>query len=289
MSDELTPLRATSHTDAAGEARQIVRSPEQVALHLPIAGPSSRMLAYAIDAIAIFFVMFLIVVLLILFAGASEYFGSLFEQVGEDLESGDPEAVRGSPLLYLAAIALLLQLAVEWGYFILFETTTNGRSIGKYLVGLRVVCDGGVPLTLRESLIRNLLRMVDMLPQLYLVGLVAHLMSADGKRLGDFAAGTIVVRLDRPQRAVPIREADASERAAFRFDREQIARLGRHERALIRQTLRRADGPLGAEARAAILARAVSALRERLGYAEEVAPEEHAAFLRALLEAVRRR
>jgi len=130
--------------------------------------------------------------------------------------------------------------------------------------------------------------MVDILPSSYAVGLVAMVMSSEGKRLGDLAAGTIVVRLDRPEKAAPLPDTEAGEGSpSFRFDRAQIERLGTAERALLRQTLRRLD-TLAPPQRAEVLERSAEVLRQRIGY-EPVEAAEREAFLRALLAAVRGR
>ena len=139
--------------------------------------------------------------------------------------------------------------------------------------------------SLRESLVRNLLRIVDVLPWYYTVGLVSVVLSRDGKRLGDFAAGTIVVRLDRPEPAPPLADAPPEASAGFRFERSQIMRLGPNELALLRQTLRRLAA-LPPERAAEVLERAAAVLSARIGYGP-VAAEEREAFLRALLHAAR--
>jgi hypothetical protein len=152
-------------------------------------------------------------------------------------------------------------------------------------MNLRVVRDGGLPISPREAVVRNLLRAVDMLPANYLVGLAAMLVSEQGKRLGDVAAGTVVVRLDRPAPAEPLPAYPSEGDAAFRFDRAQLRRLGPRERTLLRQTLRR-HAELPPETAERGLEMAVEALRARLEYGP-VAPEERIAFLRALWRAIR--
>jgi hypothetical protein len=109
--------------------------------------------------------------------------------------------------------------------------------------------------------------------------------SAQGKRLGDIAAGTVVIRLDRPAAAAPVAALEG-DTGAFRFDRAQVARLGADGRALARQTLRRAE-ELPPEKADELLDRAVEALRTRLAY-EPVAPEDRRRFLRAVLAAGKR-
>jgi uncharacterized RDD family membrane protein YckC len=265
--------------------RQVVRSPEQVALHFPVAGPTSRILAYGIDVLVIVTIEIAAFVALLASAPVA---GALAERLRAALGSPTEPVQEVSAFFALAAFFLLFQLAVEMTYFVLIETTTGGRSVGKRVVGLRVVRDGGLPIGLRESLVRNLLRSADALPANYVVGLVAMLLSREGKRLGDLAAGTIVIRLDRPAAAPPLPAwAEGEGGEAFRFERGHVASLGAEGRALVRQTLRRLD-ELPPGAREAALERSVEALRARLGYAP-VAPERRRAFLLALLEAARMR
>jgi uncharacterized RDD family membrane protein YckC len=264
--------------------RQVVHSPEQVALHFPLAGPTSRILAYAIDLLVIYGIEAALLVGIFL---STPLAGWVAERLREAFPSSAAQpAAEAEALLTLFAFFVLVQLGLEIGYFVLLEAVTGGRSLGKRVLGLRVVRDGGMPLGLRESLIRNLLRTADALPANYLVGLVAMVLSPEGKRVGDIAAGTVVIRLDRPAPARPLPVAAPGAAAAFRFDRGQIAALGAEGRALVRQTLRRLD-ELSPETAEAALQRAVEALRGRLAYGE-VAPTERRAFLEALLEASRR-
>jgi uncharacterized RDD family membrane protein YckC len=262
----------------------VLHSPEQVALHLPIAGPTSRMLAYGIDFFLIMLVEFGILVLLMTSAPLAEWAVKELRGLQGELAAGQGADEGGTVLVLLAAF-VLLQFAIEWGYFLFFELAMGGRSPGKRALGLRVMRDGGQPIGLRESFVRNALRFVDMLPANYVVGLVAMVMSPEGKRLGDVAAGTVVVRLDRVERpkALPA-PADS---ASFRFEHAHLARFGPVERALVRQTLRRLD-ELEPEAAQQALRTAVEALRERLGY-PPVEPAERRGFLLALWNVSRER
>jgi uncharacterized RDD family membrane protein YckC len=264
-----------------GASYQVVRSPEQVALHFPVAGPTSRILAYTIDLIVVIAVQLVCVFVFLLGTPLAAWVGDRLDGLLPDAGTS-PEEAAGA-LLSFIAILLVVQLAFEMLYFVVLEVATGGRSLGKWALGLRVVRDGGIPIGLRESLIRNLLRTADALPANYLIGLTAMIVSREGKRLGDVAAGTIVVRLDRPAAAPPIDDGDTG---AFRFDRDQIGRLGADGRALARQTLRRVD-TVPAETADALLERAVEALRTRLAY-EPVAPADRRRFLRAVLAAGKR-
>jgi len=262
-----------------------VRAPEQVWLEFAIAGPTSRMLAYAVDYVLILLLEVALVVLLVLALPLLR--SDALARLRGLVRSVDPtEGIPDFVFVFLALV-VVAQLVVEWGYFVFWEMIANGRSPGKWLVGLRVVRDDGFPLGFRDSLVRNLLRAVDLLPWYYTVGMVAMLVSPEGKRLGDLAAGTVVIRLDRPEPAPPLDEESAETGAGFRFTREQIARLGRDELALVRQTLRRLDA-LAPEQAAEALERAAAVLAARIAH-EPIAPTERRAFLRALLRAARGR
>jgi uncharacterized RDD family membrane protein YckC len=271
---------AWGESTIGAEPRQTVTSPEQVELELPIAGPTSRILAYGIDqVILIVLELALIGVVILTSEAASSWLEGMLSEVGEQVRSRGT-VDDGHAVLFLVAAFLVFQLVVELAYFVGAELATGGRSIGKAFVGLRVVCDGGAPVTPAASLVRNLLRAVDVLPANYLVGFVAIALSPAAKRLGDVAAGTVVVRLDRPVTAEPL-ALDPSDAAGFRFERAQIARLGPGERTLLRQTLRRLDS-LEPERADALLTRVTAALATAIGH-PPVEALERRAFLRALL------
>ncbi len=273
-------------------ARQVLRSPEQVELHLPVAGPASRILAYVIDYLVIVLLIvaiFTVLILTLVTTGAvAEWLQEPFSEWLEDVDPEDPESILGNAFFLLFLLAfLLVQVVAEWGYFVVSEMASGGRSLGKAAVGLRVVRDGGLPITLRSSMVRNLLRIADVLPTSYLVGLTAMVASKEGKRLGDIAAGTLVVRLDRPAPAPPIEASSDGRAGEIRFDRAELARIGTNERALLRRTLRRLE-TLEGEAADGVRSRAVEALSARIGR-EPPSPVDELAFLHALWNATRRR
>lgn len=158
-----------------------IQTPENVAFGYQIAGIGSRFLASLLDTILIVLlqVVILIVVTLIIRAVDQTVFS---EQI-----SGWVYAVFG----IVAAI-------FYWGYYIFFEMLWNGQSPGKRWVGLRVIRPDGTPITLSESLIRNLARLVDFLPAAYGVGVVTMFIDKQSRRLGDLAAGTLVVQDQTP-------------------------------------------------------------------------------------------
>lgn len=140
-----------------------VETPEGVTLPLRPAGMVPRATAWFVDA----------VVRLCLFGVASGLLGLL--------------GVAGQ------GIALLDMFLIYWFYMVLFEALNQGRTPGKMMMGLRVVNANGLPVTWMASIVRNLLRTVDMFPILYGFGLASMLLDADFRRLGDRVAGTLVV------------------------------------------------------------------------------------------------
>ncbi len=104
------------------------------------------------------------------------------------------KAATCSSTMWAGAVTMLLAFLVLWGYHIFFEMIWNGQTPGKRTVGIRILKDGGYPIGFLDSVVRNLLRLVDFLPFSSGVGLVVMLCNSRFKRVGDFAAGTIVVK-----------------------------------------------------------------------------------------------
>jgi hypothetical protein len=114
---------------------------------------------------------------------------------------------------------------------VLFECLNHGRTPGKLAMGLRVVSADALPVGWTASLVRNLLRVADMLPALYAFGLASILIGRDGKRLGDRVAGTLVVH-DRAARKASTPKADEAIRPPFTLStEEQVTLLGFAERS----------------------------------------------------------
>ncbi len=93
-----------------------------------------------------------------------------------------------------AAVSGIIAFLIFFGYHVAFETWSSGQSPGKRWTNLRVVGPNGAPVAFTASAIRNLMRLVDFLPWAYGVGVIAMLASSRNQRLGDMAAGTVVVR-----------------------------------------------------------------------------------------------
>ena len=148
----------------------VVSTPERVAFQYEIAGIGSRFLAQFVDVVIIAVIQIVITV----GAGA---LGGLFNSIR-----------------IFALVELILTFVLIAGYFLISEAAWNGQTLGKRSVRLRVVGDHGEPLTIGQAAIRNLVRVVDFLPVFYAIGIVTMFSNSRAKRLGDFAAGTLVVR-----------------------------------------------------------------------------------------------
>jgi uncharacterized RDD family membrane protein YckC len=97
--------------------------------------------------------------------------------------------------LFLIGMFILI-----WFYPVIFEVRWHGQTPGKRMLGLRVVQENGTPVGWSESVLRNFLLVADFLPLLYLAGLVTMFVDTSFRRLGDLAAGTLVVYADSPRR-----------------------------------------------------------------------------------------
>jgi len=148
----------------------VVTTPERVSFDYQLAGPGSRFLAQLID----FPLQVLALILVILGAVA----------IGALTGNGNLAEVLGVAFAFLTV----------WGYYPVIETLWGGQTLGKHVFGLRVVGDRGEPIGWVQALVRNLVRLVDFMPGFYGIGVVVLFLNGRGKRLGDLAAGTVVVR-----------------------------------------------------------------------------------------------
>jgi uncharacterized RDD family membrane protein YckC len=134
-------------------------------------------------------------------AGVGSRFAASLVDVAVQLGSIFALAVVLGPLGsngFVVAVFLVAVFLILFGYDIALETWNRGRSIGKLAAGLRVVRVGGDPEGFLTAAVRNFLRIVDFLPAFYVVGVIAILVTGRNQRLGDLAAGTLVVRERRP-------------------------------------------------------------------------------------------
>jgi uncharacterized RDD family membrane protein YckC len=169
------PVNASLRDGSFSESHT-VETPEQTNIEFTVAGVGSRFLALLIDALiqaAVLIVGFLAVSLFGLFGVATKL-----------------PLARSWILAAVVTGAFLL----FYGYFIFFEIFWSGQTPGKRRIGLRVIKETGRRLSPIETVARNLLRIVDQMPGVYAVGIVVALLNKQNKRLGDFVAGSLVVR-----------------------------------------------------------------------------------------------
>ncbi|HWJ02974.1 MAG TPA: RDD family protein, partial [Verrucomicrobiae bacterium] len=109
-----------------------------------------------------------------------------------------PDTLSDIVIIYSDVLMVIVVFLLMGGYFLLFEYFASGRTPGKMLTGIRVVQDNGQSLTFLSSAVRNLIRLIDFLPILYLIGILMIFFHSKHKRLGDLAAGTMVIYQRRP-------------------------------------------------------------------------------------------
>jgi uncharacterized RDD family membrane protein YckC len=158
----------------------VVATPERVAFTYTPAGIGTRFVAQLVD----------LVLLGVIAAAALIALLALAQVVPA---AGDAVLIA----IVIGAFVLL------WGYFAVLEGLWSGQTPGKRLMRLRVVGVRGEPVTFTQAAIRNVIRIVDFLPSSYALGAVVMFISARSQRLGDMAAGTVVVR---ERKAIGLRE-----------------------------------------------------------------------------------
>jgi|ERR1044071_1192592 uncharacterized RDD family membrane protein YckC len=157
----------------SNEETLIIETPERVPLHFALASIGNRFLACAFDhalqtlCIALLYLIFTLV------------------------DFGD---LRDAPKWALA-LFIIMAFVIWSSYFVIFEWRWNGQTPGKRWLKLRVIREDGRPITFWEAAVRNLLRLFDIMPfPFYSIGLISVFISTRDQRVGDFVAGTVVVR-----------------------------------------------------------------------------------------------
>lgn len=234
------------------EDRIKIATPEGVELELVLAGAGSRAIAALLDFL-IKALVFFAVLLLAWAVGVHDGIG--------------------------VALLIILSFSLLFGYDVLFEVLASGRTPGKRWSGLRVVRDGGRPIGVGTSAVRNILRVIDILPGVYTVGLISIVLTVRNQRLGDLAAGSLVVRerheFDAPGAMPTVPSAD--EVAAW-----DVSAVSPEELAMVRQFLARRGG-IEARARRRVAGQLADRLRPKVGGAPAELDAE--AFLEVLYAA----
>jgi uncharacterized RDD family membrane protein YckC len=210
-----------------------IATPEGVEVELTLAGIGSRFIAGAVD----FTIQLVVIISMALITR--------------------PAGDAGAAIFSSAAFAMI------FFYDVLFEVLGRGRTPGKRWNGLRVVREGGRPITLARSALRNILRLIDIMPGFYAVGMTTIFITSRNQRIGDLAAGSYVVRYrhadQRPKRGPGMTQVDPGPAASW-----DVTAVSQDDVATVRAFLeRRFD--LRAEHRVAIAGELASRLRPRVG------------------------
>lgn len=212
---------------------QPVELADGVEIHLRVAGPAVRSVAWLVD--------------LLIFAGIVIALSLGLTLMGPSL--GD-KTVQG--------ILLLCLFVLSWFYNVFFEMTRRAATPGQRMMKLKVSSVSGAPVRLPQSVIRNLLRVIDFMPFCYLFGLICSLFSQRFQRLGDLVADTVVVYAEPEHIKVP------GQRVNVEPEAPPVA-LSRAEQAALLQFLERA--PQWSDARKTELADVLEPLTGKTGLA----------------------
>jgi uncharacterized RDD family membrane protein YckC len=232
-------------------------TPEAVELGIDVAGLGSRMIAWLLDSLIQAAV--LVPVLIGFFS---------------DGVAGTGELV----------VFYLLLFVILWVYYPFFESVWKGRTPGKRAQRLRVVRTDGQPAGFAPIMVRNLLRIVDVF-LLPFVAVICMLVTRRAQRLGDLAAGTMVIREHRLDAPRPVRLWGTPERHLRGVD---IARLSEREYDVIRSFLARRE-TLAPDARAELAAKVVETMLERMGQRDKETGLSDEELLEALAQSYRAR
>jgi uncharacterized RDD family membrane protein YckC len=218
--------------------RLTITTPEGVTVELPLAGIGSRFLATMLDLLII---------------GAVALVGVL---VSSALLDGGILTL----VLFVGGFLLI------FGYDVAFEVANHGRTPGKKAAGLRVLRESGAPVTFITSAIRNAMRLVDILPGVYGIAMVSIFVTRNNQRLGDLAAGTIVVR---ERTTAPAAESPLAAPRVYGWDTSAITA---EDLAIVRAFLDRRP-TLSPGARAQLAGDLATRLRAKVAGAPELEAE----------------
>jgi uncharacterized RDD family membrane protein YckC len=161
-----------------------IETPDHVELQFLLAGIGTRFLAYLVDrAIQVGLIAWLIVTVLVVLMAI----GSV-ETIADILARA-----RGTLGQWLIALAILVYGLISIGYFMIFEYAWSGSTPGKRSQHIRVIRNDGRPVSFVDAALRNILRFVDIVADVYPVGLAFMFLDSRNRRLGDLAAGTLVI------------------------------------------------------------------------------------------------
>lgn len=221
-----------------------IRTPESIAFSYELAGLGSRFLAVIVDMLIQAAIL------------AGIFWGLALIGAHAPKAAAAARSASASESLAIAIVAGIVFI-VFFGYFIAFESLWNGQTPGKKLLGIRVVRDGGFPIDLGACAVRNIVRAGELPLGFYAVSAVVCIASPENKRLGDLAAGTIVVR-DAKAETLETIVAEPQEHA-------RTALIGEEEQSLIDRFNARRKG-LSPDVRERIARELASRVRPRVSY-----------------------
>ena len=223
-----------------------ITTPEHVHIRLEPAGMGSRFLAILIDSSIV--------------TATSYFFYVLIAMV--------------VPTGVALALFITFNFVLTWGWHLYFETKKQGRTPGKRALKIRVIDARGLPVSLYQSLVRNITRVLDFAPAFYGIGAIAMMSSSARRRLGDLIADTLVVRDAQP---LAWRGQLAAERRHNSLRTPRVLRLVRHrisleERELLLALCLRADR-MTPEARYDVMEAVAALYRRKLDIDEPMSGE----------------
>lgn len=233
-----------------------VLTPEYVEFNFVLAGLMSRFLALLIDTVLSILITSVVMIAVVLISSLLAVGGSALggSEIGQQLFGVGISA------------QFVVWFLVDWGYMVLLETLWSGQTVGKRVMGLRVIQDSGVRVGVYQSLLRNLVRPLDKLPLFYLVGGVSALLSGSQQRVGDMLAGTIVVRDRRLKIPSALERTDGD--VSLLNDADFLQRVTtlseKEETLLFSASIRREE--LSMEARLNLFATVARRLEQELGF-----------------------
>ena len=234
-----------------------ITTPEHVPIRLEPAGAGSRFLATLIDAVLVL---------------------AISSMVGRLLATVLPRGIA-------VALTITINFVLTWGWHVYFETRRQGRTPGKRALKLRVIDARGLPVSLYQSLVRNITRALDFAPAFYGIGAIAVMLTPARRRIGDVVADTLVVRDTQP---LAYKGQLASDRRHNSLRTPRVLRLIRHkigleEREFLLTLCIRADR-MSPEARYDLMEEVAGVYREKLGVeAESISGENFVRDLTAVL------
>jgi uncharacterized RDD family membrane protein YckC len=266
-----------------------IATPELVAIEFPLAGIGSRFVAVLLDYLLQAAAVIILTIIFALLLSGTSGGGGARSAAADNLSTK-----------WAIAIVIAIPFLLEWAYFALFEAFWHGQTPGKRIMKIRVIQQTGRPVSLFESLGRNLVRIVDWLPSFYVIGVISMFVTKRQQRLGDLIAGTLVVH-ERPLEA-PLESIGSSRTftsAVFQpaaaappprvsqLPTDAVARLTMADLQTLEHYLsRRLDVPM--ETRAMLAARISQNISQKMNYAipagmnQEAFLEEAAYALRSL-------